>query len=300
MDILTHAAIGFIAASPFAANSPELAGGIVLGSVLPDLDTFSRVFGKRAFLKWHQTWTHSMPLALGLSAILAVCSASVGWNGVQLGMGIFVGMLGHILLDYSNTLGIALLKPFSHRRFCLEWVFFIDATVLIVTLLTTAVILWNWNQGQLENYRASLACGIFLIVYWLVKGALRNRAGRLAPAGTISLLPSAFIPWKFLGAKIEGVQASLFHLNAFTGATQPKPSVPIHDATFKSMLAQLPEFKMMQELSPAYHVVDVATEGTGKRLLCRDLRTRNFSTSFGDLTVWLNDTNQITKVHFHV
>jgi membrane-bound metal-dependent hydrolase YbcI (DUF457 family) len=300
MDILTHATIGLIAASPFAVNSPELAGGILLGSVLPDVDTFSRIFGKRTFLAWHQTWTHSLPLTLGLSVALTLCSIFFDWNGLQLGIGLFFGMLGHILLDYSNTLGVALLKPFSNRRFCLEWVFFIDATVLAITLLTTGRIVWNWYQGQLENYAASLACGILLIVYWIFKGVLRSRAGRLAPVGTVSLLPSALTPWKFLCAKVEKDEASLFYLNACTGATVSKHSVPIHDAIFKPLLAQLPEFKIMQELSPAYHVVDVVNEERGKRILCRDLRTRNFGTSFGDLTVWLGETNQITRIHFYV
>jgi membrane-bound metal-dependent hydrolase YbcI (DUF457 family) len=47
MDIITHAGIGLIAAAPLLNSHPELAAGLVAGSVLPDLDALNRVFGKR-------------------------------------------------------------------------------------------------------------------------------------------------------------------------------------------------------------------------------------------------------------
>ena len=48
MDIVTHGMMGIVLASPFAASEPAAAGAFMLGSVFPDLDAFSRVFGKRA------------------------------------------------------------------------------------------------------------------------------------------------------------------------------------------------------------------------------------------------------------
>jgi hypothetical protein len=35
-------------------------------------------------------------------------------------------------------------------------------------------------------------------------------------------------------------------------------------------------------------------------LLCRDMRTRNFGTSFGDLEVWLDTNKKILRTRFHV
>ena len=71
MDIVTHAMMGAIAASPFLQSHPEAAVAFVFGSVAPDLDAFSRVFGRRAFLSAHQTWSHSLP-------VIAVIGL-VGW-----------------------------------------------------------------------------------------------------------------------------------------------------------------------------------------------------------------------------
>ncbi len=44
MDIVTHAMMGTIAASPFLESHPEVATAFMFGSVLPDLDVLSRVF----------------------------------------------------------------------------------------------------------------------------------------------------------------------------------------------------------------------------------------------------------------
>src|SRR5215468_216664 len=124
MDIVTHAGVGLVAASPFLADRPELAVGIVAGSVLPDLDALCRLQSKTAFLRAHQTWSHALPVQLTLSAGTAFIAALLGWRGIEVGMGLFAGFVGHSLLDLTNTYGVAWLTPFSRRRFCLEWVFF--------------------------------------------------------------------------------------------------------------------------------------------------------------------------------
>ncbi len=55
MDVVTHALIGLIGASPFAVSHPVAASCFALGAVAPDLDALSRLFGKRAFMRAHQT-----------------------------------------------------------------------------------------------------------------------------------------------------------------------------------------------------------------------------------------------------
>ena len=118
MDIVTHAGIGLIAAAPCLDSQPELALGLVAGSVLPDLDALSRVFGKRAFLHSHQTWSHALPVQAVIAALAGYLARKHGANGVLFGAGLFVGLAIHTLLDLSNTLGVTLFAPFSRKRFC--------------------------------------------------------------------------------------------------------------------------------------------------------------------------------------
>src|SRR4051794_28616833 len=137
MDILTHAGIGLIAATPLMNSHPELALGLVAGLVLPDLDALSRLFGKRAFLRSHQNWSHALPVQAVVSVLAGWVARFFGADGWAFGVGLCFGFAGHTLLDFSNTLGVTLAAPFSRRRFCLEWVFFIDAFVLAATVVTS-------------------------------------------------------------------------------------------------------------------------------------------------------------------
>ena len=76
MDIVTHALIGLASSAGLMHTHPALACGLVFGNVAPDLDAFSRLGGKHAFLRFHQTYTHSLAamllpflLAVGLSVV---------------------------------------------------------------------------------------------------------------------------------------------------------------------------------------------------------------------------------------
>jgi len=72
MDIVTHAMIGMASSAGVMPTHPALACGLVLGNVAPDLDAFSRLGGKHAFLRFHQTYTHSV-------AAIAVPVLIAGW-----------------------------------------------------------------------------------------------------------------------------------------------------------------------------------------------------------------------------
>jgi membrane-bound metal-dependent hydrolase YbcI (DUF457 family) len=299
MDIVTHAGIGLIAASPFLADRPELAVGIVAGSVLPDLDALYRLADKVPFLRAHQSWSHALPVQLAVGIALGLTATLLGWKGIELGAGLLAGLIGHTLLDLTNTYGVVLLMPFSRRRFCLEWVFFIDLVVLVGTAATLVLVIpLLVRLGEVPaRYAVAFLLGLFIYVF--IKGALRYRAGRLCPQAT-SLVPSALVPWRFFGAERRKQTVSLFRVNALTGTRSTIGEVPVLDDSFAAALNDVPEFRLMRELSPEYHVVSNSTDGASTRLLCRDMRIRNFGARFGDLEVWLDSNRQVLRTRFHV
>jgi membrane-bound metal-dependent hydrolase YbcI (DUF457 family) len=299
MDIVTHAGIGLVAAAPFMATRPEVALGLIAGSVLPDLDALSRVFGKRAFLRSHQTWTHALPIQAAGSAAVGLAAHASGAEGWLLGWGLFAGLAIHTLLDFSNTLGVTLFAPFTRKRFCLEWVFFIDAFVLAATAAAVAGMLGSFfREGEGPAGLAIAYIGV-IAVYFCAKGWLRRRAGQLAPEA-VSLVPSALWPWQFLGATEDGACVRLFRLNAISGTRAMLAVHDILDATHAQRLARVPEFGLMQRLSPVYHVISARQTGEGEVVVCRDLRIRNFGTTFGDLEVWLDANQSVIRTRFHV
>ena len=69
MDIVTHGMMGIVIAAPFAQDHPGPAVALMMGSVLSDLDAFSRLGGRRNFLRCHQTYTHALPIIAALCLI---------------------------------------------------------------------------------------------------------------------------------------------------------------------------------------------------------------------------------------
>ncbi len=299
MDIATHAGIGLIAAAPVLNSQPELALGLVAGSVLPDLDAISRVFGKRAFVCAHQTWSHALTVQAATSALTGGIMCAAGLNGWQFGGGLFAALAFHTLLDLSNTLGVTLLAPFTKKRFCLEWVFFIDAFVLLLTTVATVFTIWLYVRSETMPAVPAIVFFGTLTAYVGGKGWLRKRAGTMAPEA-VTLMPSALWPWRFFGVVKAGERVSRFQLNVLNGVRESLTQQEVLDDRYAGLLGSVPEFRVMRELSPAYHVVSAEPAGSGEVVVCRDLRTRNFKTTFGDLEILLDANRHILQTRFHV
>ena len=299
VDIVTHAGIGLVLGAPFIASAPEVALGLVFGSVLPDLDVLSRVFGKRAFLVCHQTWSHSLPVIILISVIASCFAMLAGWSWFHLGLGLAVGMCLHSLLDLTNTYGIALWLPFQRRRVCLEWMFFIDLGTIVITVGALHWISTCIAQDELIDWLpttawcGSMSCWIF------IRSLLRQRAMRLSPTGTVALIPSAWIPWRFYGTVNEGDVVRLITVDLLHQRITNDVHIQIHDAQVMELLREIPEIAIMRRLSPAYHAVEVSTVGDDQVITCKDLRTRNFTTTFGTCHITIRN-GITTQIDFHV
>lgn len=268
--------------------------------MLPDLDALTRVFGKIAFLRCHQTWTHAFPLIV---AVVILSWPIPGWLGTMeqwAPLAIGAGMVLHSLMDATNTYGVALLAPFVRRRYCTEWVFFIDAVVLAVTCTLLAIMVVSQLQAKPVSVHLAAGYAVFLAGYWLLKWAICRRAWHLCVAGTRHLIPSAFLPWRFHGLAIANQAAQLFELNAFNGQVKNLACQEILDHRFNDWLATIPEYRLMSELTPGYHVVAAREDKDHVTLTCRDLRIRNFGGSFGLLEVAFDREGIATRKDFHV
>ncbi|MBU1431854.1 metal-dependent hydrolase [Myxococcota bacterium] len=287
MDILTHVGVGCALAAPLWAEHPVVAASFLLGNALPDADVLARLGGKRAFLAAHQTLSHGAPTAALLGLVWAWGLGALGLEegAWAAGVALSAGMILHATLDWTNTFGVTLAAPLSWRRRCAEWIFFIDAGAIALTLGALAWIVARWpSPGGWPSgiYAASMGA------WWLCRAALRRRAARRAPEGTITLVPSAWHPLRFYGvAEAEGA-VELFTLRLGRGVERRR-RVLVYDAEFIRALEKVPEWRAMRRLSPAYHAVEVErAEAHETWLTCRDLRTRNFrSTRYGELRVRL-------------
>ena len=297
VDIVTHAGIGLVLGAPFFTSAPELALGLIFGSVLPDLDAFSRLFGKRAFLGAHQTWSHSLPMIVMVGIATVVLSLMLGWPWWSLAVGTMTGMTLHSALDLTNTFGICLWLPFNGRRQCLEWLFFIDLGVIA---MTAGVVIWIFLAGfpySQVGWLPTATWGVAMAAWMCWRVSLRRQASTIAPPGTVALIPSAWLPWRFYGTVQEPGAVRQITLDAWRGVMHDHARHPIHDADVSDILIRVPEVQIMRTLSPAYHALSVERVAGHIHIRCRDLRIRNFTDSFGACDITVRDDS--LQVVFH-
>ena len=176
MDLVTHGVASFALQRAFWPKARGLMVLVVLlAGILPDIDWFSSLFGPSAYLAWHRAPTHSL-VAWPVLALLAVIvslliviplgAARRGGGANALGKGdpqhpgaaprtqatpevkplfpfmllaSLCSMLLHLFMDLCQADGVALLWPFSSRRFALDLLPGFDLWLLI--LLASAILL---------------------------------------------------------------------------------------------------------------------------------------------------------------
>ena len=123
----------------------------------------------------------------------------------------------------------------------------------------------------------------------------RKMAQKNAPPNTISLIPSALVPWIYFGSSQNKSEVTTFTLSLLSKKVYDEKCIKIYDSDFPQVVAHR-DFQIMQSLSPLYHIVDVKENN----ITCRDLRTRNFNTNFGRLDVVLDQEKNIVQTSLNV
>jgi hypothetical protein len=129
---------------------------------------------------------------------------------------------------------------------------------------------------------------------------MHRRAIRLAPPGTESVIPSAILPWRFFGYLRHADGVELFTFHAMRGSIGRHDVRQTFDSRYASWLNQAAEYRLMRELSPGYHAVEIATHKGIVKITCRDLRIRNFGGEFGRLELTFTSDGRLLQKEFHV
>ena len=142
MDPLTHGLASYVlkrAAFPRLARPATFA--MVIAGMIADLDGQSARFSPSAFLTFYRTYFHSLLAAVLFSLLVTIPFLLRNRSSVEKQISpplIFLAALGtsvlHLLMDLCQSAGVALLWPFSSRRFALDWVAHLDLWILGILL----------------------------------------------------------------------------------------------------------------------------------------------------------------------
>jgi len=139
VDIVTHALLSLALARGFFARRgwPVLAGMLVAGT-FADVDLISEWFGPAAYLAARRTFTHSLLGTLVIIAIAAWIAHRLDGQRRETWKGILAAAscaaIAHLLFDFCQSGGIALLWPFGGTRYALDWLPQVDPWILLLLL----------------------------------------------------------------------------------------------------------------------------------------------------------------------
>lgn len=208
MDNITHSLVGLMLARVGLENTtPRGAAMMVLAANAPDIDAIFWLAGTERYLEWHRSYPHAIAFA-PVMALLPMLLARVRFSWPSY-FASALGVLSHLLLDWTNSYGIPLALPFSWHRFRLDIANVFDVWIWAILLLG-AVALSLTRSGRARRGWAWAALAAFL-VYDGVRFATHARAVEMmsarqyqgAPPLSVTALPGAFNPLAWRGV-IEG------------------------------------------------------------------------------------------------
>ncbi len=140
MSIIAHGLASLaIARGFFPRRGYGIAVGIVVAGTIADVDAASGFLGPSAYLKWHQTYTHSLVgtlcvVAIGMLVAISIAarkSAPLPW--ILLAMVAAASV--HLVMDLWQSDGITVLWPIRGTRFAADFVPGTDPWILTMLIL---------------------------------------------------------------------------------------------------------------------------------------------------------------------
>lgn len=214
MDNVTHSLVGLMLGRVTGRNAAMM----VIAANLPDIDIVSWAGGTLTYLELHRGLAHSLIGAPLLALIPMLVFRSRNWHSY---LACLVGVLSHLMLDWTNVYGIRLLLPFSGRWLHLDITDVVDPWILLALLLAIAAPalagLVSAEIGAKKSFGVKRGWAwvalVFLLAYEGGRFAAHQRAlavmsARLyegKPATRLSAIPNRWTPFRWRGvAEGEG------------------------------------------------------------------------------------------------
>jgi inner membrane protein len=296
MDNLSHSLIG-LALSRAGLNrvTPRATLLLLLSANIPDIDILALARGQLTYLEIHRGPTHAllaMPI-LALESVLivaALCRQRLPW--FQAWVVCCIGVLSHLLLDWTNDYGIRPLIPFSMQWFHLDLNALTDGPILAALGLAAV---WPWLSrlvsGEIGDAKKSSGQGIAIAIlllcfaydagrYNLHKRAVTQLESRLysgAPPLEAAALPTAVNPFRWRGIVVTKSAYLEFNLNTMsqlnTESADSYFRIPTTQSTASARKTQQFSYFLYFSRFPVWSVQPVAlNDGSGKRIELTDLR----------------------------
>ncbi|MDF2572004.1 MAG: yfhP [Sporomusa sp.] len=170
MDALSHGLVGIAVAGlsghPLSFSDPLYLASII-GAQAPDFDIIAHIRGNFSYLRQHRSFSHSIPGLFMWSCLITfgffLCMPNVLLFHVFIWS--FLGGLSHIIIDFFNAHGAAILYPFSRERKSFSLLNVFDPVLLTIMFIV-------FLQGQSPRETSLLffaSVGLYTLLRYLLK-----------------------------------------------------------------------------------------------------------------------------------
>lgn len=249
LDTGTHIVMG-VAISGIALADPFIAldttttyaavGGIMIGSLIPDVDTVLKLRNNAVYIRHHRGITHSMPAVLLwpilLTLVLSLFFSSV--NFIHVWAWTFLAVFLHVFVDIFNAYGTQALRPLSQKWVAIGVINTFDPVIFVLHVLGIA--LWSFNFNPLPTF---IVMYIIIFFYYLlrfaVKGAVKNAVSKRLPDATeIIISPTIrFFQWRIVASSDQ------YH---YVGRAYGR-AITIYDRFTREPIPDFPEVRVAME-----------------------------------------------------
>lgn len=180
MDTVTHGLTGWLIsrAIPTDSGRREATAAVIIGSILPDADNVTRLFGSEAYLRFHRGLSHGFPGIALTSLLVALLLYRFGkWKDLKkLYLLALLGQLSHVALDLLNSYGTQIFQPFSDARVAFDILFVVD--LVFTGIIVAGLVLSRRGPGPARVAMVVLCAyvGIATSLHVRVEDAMRTAA----------------------------------------------------------------------------------------------------------------------------
>ncbi|QNO14250.1 metal-dependent hydrolase [Alkalicella caledoniensis] len=305
MDPISHAIIGLsiygLQQTPEISNPALL--GTIIGALAPDFDIVTKIRSDYVYLKHHRVETHSL---LGVVVISVLITLGLSFFYPMFAFGevliwTLIGTLSHILFDLLNSYGVALLYPFSSKKFSLNLITIYDPVVLLLS----GYVLFLSKRTLHENLSVTFIFFLYLILKEINKKSLTKKIGSYyrnecinAKINRINVMPSDYsvIKWDYIVCtEKEYIVGEIKSYNGFPRAFKrlAKTFDPIIEKTENEVLGLY-----FKNFTPIFHV-EFEQEKNGFIVKMIDLRYKVKNGFKHHAMFYYSDNSQLIKSVFH-
>ncbi|KXH78833.1 metal-dependent hydrolase [Sporosarcina sp. HYO08] len=184
MDTGTHivmgvALSGLALADPVVSADPVItstvAVGVIVGSLIPDIDTVLKLRNNAVYIRNHRGITHSIPAVLlwplVISIVLSLFEPSV--NFLHLWAWTFLAVFLHVFVDIFNSYGTQALRPFSKKWVAIGVINTFDPVIFVLHII--ALLAWWIGTDPVPTI---MVLYVVIFFYYLLRFAVKAAVKR--------------------------------------------------------------------------------------------------------------------------